>query len=67
MHIYVIYKNPSDYPNKFVVRKWWLNKPQKDVLRVSDTLEDARGAIPEGMALVPRLENDDAVIYETYL
>ena len=51
MITYCIYKNPSDYPDKFVVRHWDGLKPDTEPLMVSDTLDEARIVIPIGFKL----------------
>jgi len=45
MKHYVLYKNPSDYPGKYVLRRWHIVPgnpepvPQNDFLLVSENLE----------------------------
>ena len=64
--IYVIYQNPSDFPGKFVLRRWvGLNPDQKPA--VCMTLAEARRAVPPNKYRLPRFDNDDPVIVETWL
>ena len=70
--IIVIYRSPSDYPEKFVVRRQWAGpgtvEVEPDPLAVVDTLREARAAVPRecDSRLAPRPE-DDPVIYEVWL
>jgi hypothetical protein len=69
--IYTIYKNPSDYPDKHVVRLWEVSKegvlPHTNPIIVCDTLEQARLAIPKGLVSTGRKPDDDPVIVESYI
>lgn len=70
MILYTIYKNPLDYPGKFVVRRWLVGPSvihSKELVAVVDSLEDARKAIPEGLIVTPRDADDDRVIVETWV
>lgn len=73
LSLYTIYKNPTDYPGKFVVRRWSVgNKdgvptPDKEPTIVTDDLEKARGVIPFGYNMFLRNEDDDPKIVETWL
>jgi hypothetical protein len=73
MHIltfHVVYKNPLDYPHKFVVRKQWVERGAviaSPDCTVHDTLEAARASVPEGAILVPRSPDDDPVIVESWM
>lgn len=67
LRIYCIYKNPSDYPNKFVVRCFWNDKPEQKPFAVVDKLEDARFQLPKGLYCINRHKFDDPVIVETWL
>ena len=73
MDLYVIYDNPTDHPNKFVVRVWKLKgEPPKTrlipggIVSVKDTLEDARKAVPEGWGRMSFPGLEDPVIKETW-
>lgn len=67
--MYVIYKNPKDYPNKFVVRFWIVEpesiKPGLLICSV-DTIEDARLSMPNNVVRMPVFQNDDPVIEEVW-
>jgi hypothetical protein len=69
--IYVIYRNPSDYPGKWVLRAQDAGAgrtvtPHQDCF-VCDTLEQARECVPPGLVHMPRHPDDDPVIYETWI
>lgn len=61
-----VYKNPKDYPEKFVARLWNTNKPTNAVI-VGDTLEDVRQGIPSSMFNIGRLPKDDPTIVEVWV
>jgi hypothetical protein len=67
LEIYVLYFNASDYPNKYVVRRWLGQTPDDNVLCVEDTLKDARSKIPKDKVMLQRNEIDDPVIVETWI
>lgn len=77
LEIYAVYRYPSDYPDKFVVRRWRVKPPhvatgeerieyEKFPCAVVDTLQAARAAIPEGLAYLPRTPDEDPAILETW-
>lgn len=71
LDIYVVYKDPSDYPDKFVVRRQSVvngdlliaEKPEI----VCDTLEEARKAIPRFLFRLDRHPGDVLSIVESWL
>lgn len=64
--LWVVYFNPSDFPGKWVVRKWILDQPTHEHF-LADSLEGIRSAIPKGLYRIEREPGDDAVIIETWL
>ena len=70
---YVIYNNPRDYPNKFVVRRFVVrpNMPLADTepIGVVNTLEEARALVPViyDFKSMPRLLQDEPQIAETWM
>jgi len=66
MPIVVIYKNPSDFPNKFVARVWEVNKPTR-IAMLKDSLEEIHSNLPEGLIHFERDLDDDPCIVETWL
>jgi hypothetical protein len=64
IELLVIYKDPRDYPGKFVVRRWWNHIPDREPMLVCDSLEHARTAIPIHAVYLGRFDEDDPAIYE---
>lgn len=67
IEVFAVYKNLLDYPDKYVVRRWVGTTPDQIPLAVENNLQDARAKIPKGKVLIPRAEDDDIVILETWL
>jgi len=65
--LYVVYENPTDYPGKFVVRRWLDSVPELAAVRVCEQLDQAREAIPRGAANIGRMRDDDPAIREVWL
>ena len=65
LHIYTIYKNPSDYPDKYVVRLF-VNSVATDIHSLHDTPDEARAPL-RGLYCMDRHASDDPVIVETWL
>lgn len=74
--LYVIFRHPTDYPGKWVVRRQYIDRdmkpdqePHTDAvpLAVADTLGGARAAIPKGMYNMGRTPGDVPAIYEVWL
>ena len=73
LNIVTVYKNPKDYPQKYVGRLF-LIRPIKDgkteptnVFIVKDTLEELQQHIPKMYRRLNRDIKDDPVIYETWI
>lgn len=67
---YTIYERPADYPDKFVLRAWLVEKGSVtayDPVGLADTLEGARALVPLGRERIPRVSSDDPVIVESWL
>lgn len=70
---YVIYENPHDFPDWFVVRKWHVSSAglkMDDMVWICETLNEARDVIVVeliGGICVPRSDDDDPVIVETWM
>lgn len=65
---YVIYKNPKDFPGKYVVRKWEIQRggPTPAEAISCETIKEARSCIPEGLVKFERSEQDHPSIYEVW-
>ncbi len=68
--MYAIYHNPSDFPGKFVVRRFLISDvalADRNPWIVTETLEKARRTIPQyGLVCLGRSTGDDPVIVETW-
>ncbi len=64
--MWVVYEKPSDFPDKFVLRKWLNDEPTEEI-QIADTLEDIRKKVPEGLVKISRDLRDDPVIVEVWL
>lgn len=76
LYFYTVYENRSDYPGKFVVRRFYhvkgadgLSKEVYDPepMIVADNIDQAREIIPAGCYNIGRMNNDDPVIKEFWL
>jgi hypothetical protein len=69
---FAIYDHPLDYPEGFVVRRWWVIRgnpdPVPDVVpRFAKNIEEARAWIPQGFVRLERMPGDDLSIFETWI
>lgn len=67
---WTIYERPSDYPDNFVVRAWYIFPGKAVPARMAivvDSLEEAREMIPEGCVCLGRAPTDDEAIVEVWL
>lgn len=70
--IFAVYEKPVDFPDKYVVRLWKINrKIGKAIVTqycvVKDTLEECRKAIPPHLYRFGRESSDDPKIVETWI
>lgn len=72
-HHYAIYFNPSDFPGKYVLRRWAIKEgvpfplPDPSPTYVADTLSEVRAQVPAGLVHLHRHPEDDPVIVETWM
>ena len=64
--LWTIYKHPLDYPNKYIARKFILDKPTLEI-KIGDTLEEVRELLPIGLTRFERNPNDDPIIVEIWM
>ncbi len=69
---YVIYRNPSDFPGKWVLRVQYAEdggqiRVESKPAYVGDSLDEARDALPWGTCNIHRMPGDDPVIYEVWV
>jgi len=66
MPIIAVYKNPIDYPDKYVARIFNVDRPTV-IAVIGDTLHEIRLKIPRHMIKLDRATIDDPVIVETWV
>lgn len=62
----VVTKNPTDFPNKYVARLFYLSMPT-NIIMVKESLEEIRAGIPEYFERFTPTVYDDPVIVEYYI
>lgn len=73
MNLYTVYESPTDYPDKYVVRRWEVEAPDnvptaKNVVMIGSDLNEIRNALQKiGLFVIPRDESDDKKIVETWI
>jgi hypothetical protein len=73
MNLYTVYESPTDYPDKYVVRRWEIVDPDnvpvaKEVFMIGSDLNEIRNALQKmGLYRIPRDESDDKKIVETWI
>lgn len=71
LNLYTIYKDPLDFPGKYVVRLWEAHPPIEDPLpqhtTVFDSLDEARASLPPGLYNLGRFDADEPQIVETWV
>lgn len=65
--MWTVYKNPRDYPDKYVARKALVPGGVTNDMFVADSLDEVRALLPPGLYRLSRSEHDDPVIVETWL
>jgi hypothetical protein len=68
-NIYTVYWNPSDFPGKFVVRRWTVTtfEPEpKEIIAISPSLDEVREKIPPNLHCEKRWRGDDPAILEVW-
>lgn len=71
--IYTLYFNPTDYPDKYVIRRFLIMPevsypvPDENVLIVAATRELAEEHIHKSLVWMPRHKDDDEKILGTWM
>ena len=69
--LHVIYRDPSDYPGRYVVRRQYAGadgvSAEAVPLVVTDNLTSARAALPLGLHNIGRAPDDDRAILEVWI
>lgn len=71
MSLWTIYDHPTDYPDGYVVRQWFIipgegAAPQESA-HYAPTLEAAREYLPAGLWNLGKQYDDDPAIAETWI
>ncbi len=70
MNLYVVYRNPSDFPGQYVARRQTVGP---GTIRIAaqplavGTLDQVRTALPPGLTRLERSPADDPAIFEVWL
>lgn len=65
--LWTIYDHPRDFPDCFVARKYHIGGPTSHVI-MRQSLEELRTMLCQmGFVRIPRDDNDDPVIVETWI
>ena len=69
---YVIYDHPTDFPDDFVVRRFYIGlgipMPELPIVGTAKTIEEARKWVPDSHSYcIQRLEQDDPNIAEVWM
>ena len=74
LELWTIFFDPSDFPGKYVVRKFYVERGEPapavvpdDTVIVTDTLAEARANVPQGTVNLGRYAEDDSKILETWV
>jgi len=72
VEVFVVTRNPIDFPKKYVVRVHYIRSGEVvpgDVVAVTDYLGEARASIPDRLSKIrcPRIPQDDPVIVESWV
>jgi hypothetical protein len=71
--LFIVYKSPSDYPGKFVLRRWHVGSGKldaisdRDPIAVADSLKEVRDKVPSWCVNIGRYDFDDPVILEVWV
>jgi len=70
--MFTIFEKPKDYPDKFVVRGFDVERGNPEphphaVHIVCNSLEEARSAVPSGLYCIARSPEDHQSVVETWL
>lgn len=70
LSLWAITENPSDFPGKFVARRFIIGAGVYAVTvdhHVADTLEDVRAMLPGHLVRLPRDPDDEPIIVESWI
>ena len=71
MYTYTVYKNPRDYPGKYVVRRWQVVPciaPDAKPFAIEETYDKIQKQMEElGLYKMTRMPDDDPAILEVWI
>jgi hypothetical protein len=73
LEMFVVYAHPRDYPDRFVLRRWWIGRTpgepeaDKDWFYLADTLEEVRTHVPAHCVRLERDPHDEPQIVEVWI
>ncbi len=71
LEMFVVYRYPRDYPEHYVLRRWWVSaatrSPDEDWFRLAYTLDQIREHVPAGCVRLERHPNDEPQIVEVWV
>lgn len=71
MSSYVVYFNPPDFPGRFVVREWFIERSGEllalNLIGTAASLVEARALIPVGMVNFRRSADDIPAVLEVWM
>jgi hypothetical protein len=73
LEMFVVYRKPRDYPQSYVLRRWWIGRTQgepeadKDWFVVAATLEEVRAHVPPYCVRLERDPRDEPQIVELWM
>jgi hypothetical protein len=68
--IWVVYHNPRDHPGKWVLRGQDIGSgtvTPRPACYIADSYEKLLTSLPPGVLRMPRYDDDDPVIYESWM
>ena len=68
--LWTIYNHPSNAPDHFIARKWLVSGGEStmtDEVFKAGTLEELRKLLPPGLYHIPRSDEDDSTVIESWL
>ncbi len=71
LEMFVVYRHPRDYPERYVLRRWWVSagvqSPDDDWFYLADTLDQIREYVPAGCVRLERDPKDQPQIVEVWV
>ncbi|MBD3941975.1 hypothetical protein IF188_09735 [Microbacterium sp. NEAU-LLC] len=68
--VWTVYDRPADYPSSAVARLWTVDAAglsYTEGILIAPSIEALRAMLPAGLVMIPRSDEDDPVIVESWL